>query len=177
MSVADPVEDESFELDWTLALAGGDGVRLSDYVQRRFGQRIPKQYCCLLGDRSMLQHTLDRLNRLTPPERTMTVIGVDHRELAMPQLAGRSDHVFRQPGARDTGVALYVSLAMIKRWHPNAVVTITPTDHYVAPAARYIEQVRAARGVAAQLRDTVVVLGAGRPNPIPSWVICRSAHG
>ncbi len=166
-SVAEPAEDESSSLDWTLALAGGDGVRLSDYVQRRFGQRIPKQYCCLLCERSMLQHTLDRLNRITPPERTMTVIGTDHGELAMPQLAGRSDHVFRQPGTRDTGLALYVALAMIKRWNPNAVVTITPTDHYIAPAGKYLEQVRAARGVAAELRDTVVILGATPSEPDP----------
>lgn len=166
-SVHEPVDDESPSLDWTLALAGGEGVRLSDYVQRRFGRRIPKQYCCLLGQRSMLEHTLERLNQLTPPSRTLTVIGTDHGDIAHPQLAGRSDHVFRQPSARDTGVALYVALAMIRRWHPNAIVTITPTDHYVAPAARYIEHVRQARGVAAQLRDTVVILGArpGEPDP------------
>jgi mannose-1-phosphate guanylyltransferase len=166
-SVTEPIEDDSASLDWTLALAGGDGVRLSNYVQHRFGQRIPKQYCCLLGNRSMLEHTLDRLNRLTPASRTIAVIGQDHGAIAGPQLAGRSDHVFRQPGARDTGLALYVALAMIKRWHPNAVVTITPTDHYVAPAARYIEQVRTARGMAAQLRDTVVILGATPSEPDP----------
>ncbi len=108
----------------------------------------------------MLQHTLERLNKLTPPSRTLTVIGTDHGELAYDQLAGHSDHVFRQPGGRDTGVALYVALAMIKRWHPNAIVTVTPTDHYVAPAAKYVELVQKARGVAAQLRDTVVLLGA-----------------
>ncbi|HET9620960.1 MAG TPA: sugar phosphate nucleotidyltransferase [Kofleriaceae bacterium] len=150
-----------------MALAGGDGVRLSDYVHRRFGQRIPKQYCCLLGARSMLQHTLDRLNQITPPARTLTVIGQDHGAFAYPQLAGRSDHVFRQPGTRDTGLALYVALAMIRRWHPNAVVTITPTDHYVAPASKYIEQVRTARRVATQLRDTVVILGATPSEPDP----------
>ena len=166
-SVTEPTEDEAPSIDWTLALAGGEGVRLSAYVERRFGRRIPKQYCCLLGERSMLQHTLERLNTLTPPSRTLTVIGTDHGDLARPQLAGRSDHVFRQPGARDTGLALYVALAMIKRWHPNALVTITPTDHYVAPAAKYIEQVRAARGVAAQLRDTVVILGAKPSDPDP----------
>jgi len=166
-SACEPTENESPSLDWTLALAGGDGVRLSDYVQRRFGKRIPKQYCCLLGNRSMLQHTLERLNKLTPPSRTMTVIGTDHGPLAYPQLAGRSDHVFRQPGSRDTGLALYIALAMIKRWHPNAIVTVTPTDHYVAPSARYIEQVRAARGVAAQLRDSVVILGAKPNEPDP----------
>ena len=161
------MESESRALDWTLALAGGDGVRLSQYVERRFGRRIPKQYCCLLGNRSMLEHTLERLNQITPASRTLTVIGTDHGEYAYRQLAGKSDHVFRQPSSRDTGVALYVALAMIKRWHPNALVTITPTDHYVAPAQRYVEQVRAARKVAAQLRDTVVLLGARPSEPDP----------
>jgi mannose-1-phosphate guanylyltransferase len=167
ISEREPVEDESSSIHWTLALAGGEGVRLSDYVQRRFGRRIPKQYCCLLGNRSMLEHTLERLNKLTPPSHTLTVIGVDHGEFAYPQLAGRSDHIFRQPSGRDTGLALYVALAMIKRWHPNATVTITPTDHYVAPSAKYVEQVRTARAVAAQLRDTVVLLGARPTEPDP----------
>ncbi|MEO7730631.1 MAG: sugar phosphate nucleotidyltransferase [Kofleriaceae bacterium] len=166
-SAVEPIEDESASLDWTLALAGGEGPRLADYVQRRFGRRIPKQYCCLLGDRSPLEHTLERMNRLTPATRTLTVIGTDHGPLAYPQLAGKSDHVLRQPGARDTGLALYVALAMIKRWNPQAIVTVTPTDHYVAPAGRYLEHVRAARGVAAQLRDSVILLGArpGGPHP------------
>jgi mannose-1-phosphate guanylyltransferase len=165
--VYEPTDDESPAIDWTLALAGGEGVRLSEYVERRFGCRIPKQYCCLLGNRSMLQHTLERLNKLTPPSRTLTVIGKSHGEFAYPQLVGKSDHVFRQPGSRDTGLALYVALAMVKRWHPNALVTITPTDHYVAPSARYVEQVRAARGVAAHLRETVIVLGAKPSEPDP----------
>jgi len=166
-SASTPVEDDSVHVDWTLALAGGEGVRLSEYVERRFGRRIPKQYCCLLGNRSMLEHTLERLNKLTPASRTMTVIGTHHRELASPQLADKSDHVVRQPSARDTGLALYVALAMIKRWTPNAIVTITPTDHYVAPSARYVEQVRAMRGVAARMRDTVVILGAKPNEPDP----------
>jgi mannose-1-phosphate guanylyltransferase len=166
-SAVQPIDSDAVHLDWTLALAGGEGVRLQDYVQRRFGRRTPKQYCCLLGRRSMLEHTLDRMNRLTPASRTLTVIGTRHGEIAAPQLLGRSDHVFRQPASRDTGLALYVALAMIKRWTPNAIVTITPTDHYVAPAARYTEQVRAARGVAARMRDKVVILGATPSEPDP----------
>lgn len=166
-SARQPAEDEAADLDWTLALAGGEGVRLSAYVERRFGRRIPKQYCCLLGNRSMLEHTLERLNRITPPSRTLTVIGTNHGELAYPQLRGKSDHVLRQPASRDTGLALYVALAMIRRWTPNALVTITPCDHYVAPASSYVEQVRAARGVAARLRDQVVLLGVPPAEPDP----------
>jgi mannose-1-phosphate guanylyltransferase len=160
-------EDTSAHVGWTLALAGGEGVRLSDYVERRFGRRIPKQYCCLLGSRSMLQHTLERLNKLVPASRTLTVIGTSHGDFADPQLRGLSDHVFRQPSARDTGLALYVALAMIKRYAPNAIVTISPTDHYVAPAATYVEQVQAAQRVAARLRDQVIILGVRPTEPDP----------
>ena len=165
-STTQPVNDDA-EVDWTLALAGGEGARLSEYVQRRFGRRIPKQYCSLLGSRTMLQHTLGRLNQLTPAQRTLTVIGTHHAELAMPQLDGLCDHVLRQPGSRDTGLALYVALAMIKRWTPSALVTISPTDHYVAPAAKYLDQVRCAQSVARRLRDKIVILGATPTEPDP----------
>lgn len=166
-SVATPTDDESSELHWTLALAGGEGTRLTEYVQRRFGQRMPKQYCRLLGSRSMLQHTLERMNKLVPPARTLTVIGTHHGDLAFPQLAGTSDHVFRQPSSRDTGLALYVAISMIKRWTPNAIITITPTDHYVAPSAKYVEQLRTAQVVASRLRGTVIILGARPTEPDP----------
>jgi mannose-1-phosphate guanylyltransferase len=127
------------------------------------GWQLPKQYCPLLGSRSTLQHTLMRLNHLTPPSRTLTVIGPTHAPYAMPQLARASDHVFRQPASRGTGVALYVALAMIRRWSPGAVVTVTPTDHYVEPNARYIQHLQVARNIAARMRDVVVILGV-RPS-------------
>lgn len=152
---------------WTLALAGGEGVRLQEYVQRRLGKRIPKQYCALLGERSMLEHTLWRFNRVTPASRTLTVIGTDHAAYAMPQVRGLSDHVFRQPASRNTGIAVYVALAMIKRWSPRAVVTITPTDHYVDPEERFIQQVCTARQQAMRLRDVVILLGVRPTEPDP----------
>ncbi|MFT3698069.1 MAG: sugar phosphate nucleotidyltransferase [Kofleriaceae bacterium] len=148
---------------WTIALAGGEGLRLADYVERRFGQRIPKQYCKLLGRRSMLEHTLDRMNELTPASHTLTVIGPEHRRWASQQLGNRSDHVFCQPSSRETGTALYVALAMLQRWSPDAIVTITPTDHFVTPADRYVAELARARNLASLNPDKVVLIGA-RPD-------------
>jgi mannose-1-phosphate guanylyltransferase len=82
-----PPEGDHQTLDWTLALAGGEGTRLQDYVRRRFGYQLPKQYCPLLGSRSTLQDTLMRLNHLTPASRTLTVIGPTHAPYAMPVVA------------------------------------------------------------------------------------------
>jgi mannose-1-phosphate guanylyltransferase len=161
-----PVEEEQ-QVHWTVALAGGEGTRLQDYIERRCGRRIPKQYCPLLGSRSMLEHTLARLNQLTPASRTLTVIGTGHKHHAMPQLSGASDHVFCQPSSRGTGVALFVALAMIKRWTPNATVTITPTDHYVEPNERYLRHALVARHIATRVRDLVVILGVRPSEPDP----------
>jgi mannose-1-phosphate guanylyltransferase len=158
-----PPEEVDQRTTWTLALAGGEGLRLKEYIERRHGHGKPKQYCSLLGSRSMLEHTLGRLNQLTPASNTITVIGTNHRPYANEQLDGLSDHVFCQPSSRNTGVALFVALAMIRRWAPNATVIVTPTDHYVDPSARYLEHVGVALNVATRLRDRVVVLGV-RPS-------------
>jgi mannose-1-phosphate guanylyltransferase len=45
----------------------------------------------------------------------------------------------------------------------GAVVTVTPTDHYVEPDARYIQYLQVARNIAARMRDVVVILGV-RPS-------------
>src|SRR5678815_5667745 len=74
VSAVAPGGDDQQASDWILALAGGEGTRLQDYVRRRFGWQLPKQYCPLLGSRSMLQDTLVRFKDLTPASRTLTVI-------------------------------------------------------------------------------------------------------
>jgi hypothetical protein len=51
---------------WSIALVGGDGVRTKEFISRWLGAEKPKQYCTLVGSRSMCQHTLDRTARLTP---------------------------------------------------------------------------------------------------------------
>nr|HEX4316334.1 sugar phosphate nucleotidyltransferase [Kofleriaceae bacterium] len=164
---ASPLGRTDAAAPWTLVLAGGEGVRLADYVERRFGHRTPKQYCNLLGDRSMLEHTLDRLATLVPASRTLAVIGTHHAAVAAPQLAGRAHHVFRQPGSRDTGVALYVALAMIRRASPHAIVTVTPADHFVRPAAAYVAQVSRVQALAARDRERVFVVGVRPTEPDP----------
>ena len=41
---------------WALVLAGGDGNRLQALTRKITGTSIPKQYCHIVGDRSLLEH-------------------------------------------------------------------------------------------------------------------------
>lgn len=71
---------------WSLVLAGGDGVRLQALTRALTGAPMPKQYCRLLGGRSLLEATLARIAPFTPPERTLAVVNRDHLDFASEQL-------------------------------------------------------------------------------------------
>jgi len=62
--------DPSSESLWALVLAGGDGARLRSLTQLIAGAPIPKQYCRILGPRSLLETTLWRISA----ERTLAII-------------------------------------------------------------------------------------------------------
>ena len=74
------------ERAWALVLAGGDGTRLQPLTRRIAGAPIPKQYCRIVGDRSLLEATLARIFPLVPRERTLVVVNRSHLQLALPQL-------------------------------------------------------------------------------------------
>ena len=51
---------------WGIVLAGGEGKRVRHFLQCLCGNRGIKQFCALVDSRSMLEHTLARVERLIP---------------------------------------------------------------------------------------------------------------
>src|SRR5207249_6837383 len=69
---------------WALVLAGGDGTRLQALTRLIAGAPIPKQYCRIVGDRSLLETTLARIAPLVRRERTLAIVNRGHLSLARP---------------------------------------------------------------------------------------------
>src|SRR5467141_3878451 len=99
-SMADP-SNQSF---WALVLAGGDGTRLQRLTRVIAGAPIPKQYCRILGPRSLLERTLSRIAPLVTVERTLAIINRDHLSIAQSHLRTvEPRNVLVQPRNLDTG--------------------------------------------------------------------------
>jgi mannose-1-phosphate guanylyltransferase len=144
---------------WNLVLAGGDGTRLRELTTRVAGLPIPKQYCRLVGNRSLLEATLDRITPLAPRERTMAIVNRDHLPLARPQLARLpEENVVVQPSNRDTGPGLLLSLLSLARQGVERVA-VFPSDHYVANEPALVRYVRRAARLLDELPDKLVLLG------------------
>src|SRR5262245_2498439 len=89
---------------WALVLAGGDGARLRDLTTLIAGAPIPKQYCRIDGERSLLEATLARIAPVAGARRTMAIVNQSHLPLAYEQLASLPrENVLVQPANRETG--------------------------------------------------------------------------
>src|SRR5512146_1246687 len=88
---------------WSIILAGGEGERLRPFIQKWLGRHTPKQYCAFVGRRSMLQHTIDRADRIAKPDQKTTVIARSHEPDARRQFDQRQcGIIIKQPANRDT---------------------------------------------------------------------------
>jgi mannose-1-phosphate guanylyltransferase len=145
---------------WSIILAGGNGERLQPTIHDWFGHPKPKQYCTFVGTRSMLQHTIDRADRLGDPERRIMVIAQAHQHLAWEQIGHRGlGTVISQPVNRDTAAGIFLPLTYVRARDEKATVVVYPSDHFVDPEDRFSELVQRAVCATDWLSDRVVLLG------------------
>src|SRR5574340_1280971 len=157
-------------LPWALVLAGGDGKRLQELTCEIAGAPIPKQYCRLLGQQSLLQSTLARTQHLTPHGRTLVLINDNHRELAQGQVGMvPSGNLLVQPGNRDTGPGLLFGLLSLARVHPNSTVAVFPSDHFVDDEPAFVAHVEQAVRVVTLYPDKIALLGIQPDRPTPGF--------
>jgi mannose-1-phosphate guanylyltransferase len=71
---------------WGIVLAAGDGTRVRKFLSGLCGGRGIKQFCAVIGHRSILQHTLARVEQLIPRQRILIIVSRYHREEVAQQL-------------------------------------------------------------------------------------------
>jgi len=128
-------------------LAGGDGLRLRSFVEKLRGDRLPKQYVKLLGERSLLEATFQRARALIPSRRQFVVVTESHFDYAevAQQLSKYPEvRVAAQPMNRDTGLGLLLPLAHIYRTRPDSTVVVFPSDHFIEEETLFLNHVDAA---------------------------------
>jgi mannose-1-phosphate guanylyltransferase len=151
-----------------IVLAAGEGKRLRPFVHRLRGDLLPKQYVDFTGTGSLLEQTFRRAERLIPPERLFTVASLDHlgyRE-AWRQLSGRPQRtVILQPVNRETAPGILLPLMHLHRRHPDAVVSVFPSDHFILGEERFMQQIDRACALVEEDPSRLVLLGIEPQGP------------
>lgn len=145
---------------WGIVLAAGEGSRVRTFLQQRCGGRGIKQFCAVIGRRSMLEHTLARVERLIPRDRILVIVSQDHQPEVQAQLAHWPPHnVIAQPSNRDTAPGMLLPLAHVSHRDPFTTVAIFPSDHFVLDEHRFMASVAAAVDETRRFPSHVTLLG------------------
>jgi mannose-1-phosphate guanylyltransferase len=137
-----------------LILAGGRGTRFWPRSRRRFA----KQVMTLVGERSLIQSTVDRLAPVIAPHNIWVLTNEHLRDEIVRQLPEvPKRQILAEPAQRNTAPAIGLAAHILHSLDPEAVMGVFPSDHVVTRPGRYRQVLRSALRAAAQ--GKIAVLG------------------
>jgi mannose-1-phosphate guanylyltransferase len=154
---------------YAVIMAGGSGTRLWPLSR----QDQPKQALKLIGERTMFQHTVDRLAPLFPPERIFVISNAVMTSLLRTQTPEiPADNFLVEPSGRNTAPAAGLVAIHLLHQDPDAVMVMLTADHYIVDTARFRDTLAAANKIAVD--GPIVTLGIQPTYPATGYGYIRS---
>ena len=152
-------------------LAGGSGTRLWPLSRSQY----PKQFLPLVGERSMLQATLERVAPLASEAEPLLVCNEAHRFLAAEQLREMgvaNPGILLEPAGKNTAPALALAALEVERARPDAQLLVLPADHVIEDPVVFQRAVET--GMAAAAEGAIVAFGIEPRSPETGYGYIRA---
>ncbi|MBI5841854.1 MAG: NTP transferase domain-containing protein [Chloroflexi bacterium] len=116
------------EHTYAVIMAGGGGTRLWPVSRKE----RPKQLLPLIGQETLFQSTVSRLENLFPPERIL-VVTVEEQATEMRQQAPLipEENYIIEPSPRGTASVVGLAAAVLQKRDPQAAMAVLPSDHFI----------------------------------------------
>ncbi|HEY3310791.1 MAG TPA: sugar phosphate nucleotidyltransferase [Anaerolineales bacterium] len=133
------------EHTYAVIMAGGGGTRLWPVSRKE----RPKQLLPLIGESTLFQDTVRRLEGIFPAEHILvvTVAGqAQEMQVQVPQIP--VENYLIEPAPRGTASVVGLAAAVLHKRDPQAVMAVLPSDHFIRNHDLFDYLLRAAVGVA-----------------------------
>lgn len=147
-------------------MAGGSGTRFWPLSR----VDLPKQLLDILGDRTLIQATVDRLGDLVPPGRvvvatTARLAGPIAEQL--PQV--HPDAILVEPCKRDTAPCIGLAALRVVRDDPDATMAVMPSDQVIGPDGAFQQAIRFGEALVDEDPRRLVTFGIRPSYPAESF--------
>lgn len=109
-----------------LIMAGGKGTRFWP----KSTEEKPKQFLKLVGEKTMIQMTIDRVKKVIPIEKIFIVTCAKYVELIKEQIPDLLErNIIIEPVGRNTAPCILLASLYIKQIYNDANIAVLPSDH------------------------------------------------
>ncbi len=113
---------------YAVIMAGGIGSRFWP----RSRERSPKQLMEIVGERTMIQNSVERLKGFVAPKNIFVVTNKLQKNVAITQLPGIPvENIVVEPIGRNTAPCIGLAAMFVRRLDPDGVMVVLPSDHIV----------------------------------------------
>lgn len=145
-----------------LIMAGGKGKRFWPLST----EEKPKQFLNLVGNATMLQMTVQRLEGLIPKERIFVVTAGQYVKLVKEQLPSLPKrNIIAEPVGKNTAPCIALSAIIIKKYYENATIAVVPSDHLIKDEDKFLNTLVCADEFIENNKKAIVTLGMKPDRP------------
>jgi len=157
---------------FAVIMAGGVGTRFWP----RSRERSPKQFLEILGQGTLIENALARIQPLVEPQNAFVVTNKLQAEALrklVPTLA--KENILAEPLGRNTAACVGLAALWVHRLDPNGVMVVSPADHIVQDTEEFLRILKLAVQVA-QEKDALVTIGIKPTHPETGYGYIQSAE-
>ncbi|MGK7344789.1 MAG: mannose-1-phosphate guanylyltransferase [Candidatus Nitrospinota bacterium M3_3B_026] len=141
---------------YNVIMAGGSGTRFWPLSRRR----MPKQLLRIIGEKTMIQDTANRLEKIAPPERTLVITGAVHADEVRKQLPDiPGENIVAEPAGRNTAACVALAAMMVKKRDPEGVMAVFPADHVITRPDKFHKAVNDLLAVIGEKPESLGAIG------------------
>jgi mannose-1-phosphate guanylyltransferase len=146
---------------YVIIMAGGVGSRFWPLSRRE----KPKQFLDILGrGETLIQQTYKRFKNTCPEKNIFVVTSAEHKDLVLEQLGMDPSHVLGEPFRRNTAPCIAYGTFRILKENPDALITVTPSDHLIIKEDKFCEDIQSCFEFARE-NDALITLGIKPDRP------------
>ena len=145
-----------------LIMAGGVGSRFWPYST----PSKPKQFLKLINDKTMLQLTYERINRLIAKENIFIVTNREYKDIVKEQIKDIEDvNIICEPVGRNTAPCILLSCLYIKNLMGEANIACISSDSYIVKDDVFLNNIKDAFQYVEKNSNAIVTIGITPTRP------------
>ncbi len=145
-----------------LIMAGGKGTRFWP----KSTEDKPKQFLNLIGEKTMIQETFDRVNKKIPSNQIFVITCQKYKKLVEEQLPSLPEkNIIIEPVGRNTAPCILLSTIYIKQIFKNVNITVLPSDHLISDVDKFLNTLETANEFIYNNKRTIVTIGIKPDRP------------